>query len=116
MLLSLILLIPLLAGLLCLVTNSRSWWERLNLAAFGSVAGLSIQLATKIAAQGPVSALNGFLRADALSGLVIGLTGFVSLACAIYAVGYFRRDERESRISVGQLRQYYVLTPLFVCA
>src|SRR5205823_5180285 len=45
-----------------------------------------------------------------------GLTGFVSLVCAIYAVGYFRRDESEGRVTQAQLRHYYVLTPLFVCA
>ena len=65
---------------------------------------------------GAVTALDGFLRADALSALVIGLTAFVALVCAIYAVGYFRRDLSEGRITEPQLRHYYVLTPLFVSA
>jgi hydrogenase-4 component F len=60
--------------------------------------------------------MGGFLRADALSALVVGLTAFVALVCAIYAVGYFRRDLSEGRITEPQLRHYYVLTPLFVCA
>ena len=64
----------------------------------------------------PVTALGGFLRADALSAVVIGLTAFVALACAIYAIGYFRRDLQEGRITEAQLRHYYVLTPLFVFA
>ena len=63
-----------------------------------------------------MTALGGFLRADALSALVIGLTAFVGLACSIYAVGYFRRDQQEGRITEAQLRHYYVLTPLFVFA
>ena len=46
-----------------------------------------------------MTALGGFLRADALSALVIGLTAFVALVCAIYAVGYFRRDLSEGRIT-----------------
>ena len=46
---------------------------------------------------------------------MIGLTAFVALVCAIYAVGYFRRDLREGRITEAQLRHYYVLAPLFVC-
>jgi len=45
---------------------------------------------------------------------VIGLTAFVALTCGIYAVGYLRRDRRDGRITVAQLRRYYVLTPLFV--
>jgi hydrogenase-4 component F len=116
MILLLLLLIPLCAGLLCLATNSRAWWERLNLAAFALVAGLAFKVADDVAAHGTLSALAGFLRADALSALVIGLTAFVSLVCAIYAVGYFRRDESDGRVTHAQLRHYYVLTPLFVSA
>jgi hydrogenase-4 component F len=116
MTLLLLLLAPLLAGLFCLATNSRAWWERLNLGAFAIVAGLAFKVAGDVAAHGTITALGGFLRADALSALVLGLTGFVSLVCAIYAVGYFRRDERAGRVTHAQLRRYYVLTPLFVCA
>jgi len=114
--LMLLLLVPLVAGLLCLATNSRAWWERLNLGAFAVVAGLTFKVAGDVVAHGTVTALGGFLRADALSALVLALTGFVSLVCAIYAVGYFRRDERDGRVTHAQLRRYYVLTPLFVCA
>ena len=116
MLLTLLLLVPLLAGLLCLAAPSRAWWERLNLAAFAVVAGLAFRVAGAVAEQGHVSELGGFLRADALSALVIGLIGFVALVCAIYAVGYFRHDARAGKITDAQLRHYYVLTPLFVAA
>ena len=116
MMLLLLLLVPLGAGLLCLATSSRAVWERLNLVAFAAVAGLVFKVAGDVASQGTVSALGGFLRADALSALVLALTGFVSLVCAVYAVGYFRRDEREGSVTHAQLRRYYVLTPLFVCA
>ena len=44
----------------------------------------------QVAQHGEATALNGLLRADALSALVLGLTAFVALATAIYAVGYFR--------------------------
>ena len=119
MLLTLLLLVPLTAGLLCLATRSRVWWERLNLLAFTIIAGLAVLLGLDVAAfgeHGAVTALDGFLRADALSALVIGLTAFVGLVCAIYAVGYFRRDLIEGRITERQLRHYYVLAPLFVFA
>ena len=109
-------LIPLVAGLLCLVTRSRAGWEALNLAAFAAVAGLSLKIAGDVTAQGAIVALNGWLRADAWSALVLVLTAFVALVCAIYAVGYFRRDERDGRVSHPQLRRYYALTPLFVGA
>src|ERR1019366_6536879 len=114
--LMLLLIVPLAAGLLCFATNSRAGWERLNLGAFVVVAGLAFKVAGDVAAQGTVIALGGFLRADALSALVLILISFVSLVCSIYAVGYFRRDESAGKITRAQLRRYYVLTPLFVGA
>src|SRR5579872_6257612 len=116
MILVLLLTVPLIAGLLCLATQSRLWWERLNLWAFAIVAGLAGSIAMRVTRMGKVSALNGFLQADALSAVVIGLTAFVALVCSVYAVGYFRRDQEQGRITAKQLRHYYVLTPLFVCA
>jgi hydrogenase-4 component F len=112
----LLIVLPVLGGLLCLLTHERRWWERLNLAAFTGTAFLALRICNHVLEHGRETALNGFLRADALSALVIGLTAFVALACAIYAVGYFRRDELERRITRPQLRQYYFLTPLFVAA
>jgi hydrogenase-4 component F len=114
MTLILLLLVPLCAGLLCLVTRSRRSWERLNLAAFALLVPLAIKVGADVLAGGPVSTLDGFLRADALSALVIGLNVFVSLLCGIYSIGYFRADLSAGRIDDAQLRRYYVLTPLFV--
>jgi hydrogenase-4 component F len=116
MTLILLVLIPLLAGLLCLATHSRLLWERLNLLAFGVIAALSVAIGIDVAENGKTVALGGFLRADSLSALVVGLTAFVALGCGIYAVGYFRRDLKEGRITEAQLRHYYLLTPIFVSA
>ncbi len=116
MALMLLLLIPVCASLLCLVARARESWERLNLAAFALLIPVALKIAADVMERGPVSAFDGFLRADALSALVIGLSTFVALACAVYAVGYFRADARAGRITDAQLRHYYVLTPLFVAA
>src|SRR5215472_6893355 len=110
-------LLPLLAALFCLGTKSRCLWERVNLLTFALVAGLTLRTAATVGtAHHPISALNGFLRVDALSALVLCLTAFVSLLCLIYAVGYFRQEEQNQQLSGSQLRHYYVLTPLFVAA
>jgi hydrogenase-4 component F len=114
MTLILLLLVPLLAGLLCLVTRSRESWERINLLAFVLLVPLALKVCADVLERGSVTALGGFLRADALSALVIGLTAFVALVCGIYAVGYFRHDARSGHVTDAQLRHYYVLTPLFV--
>jgi hydrogenase-4 component F len=88
----------------------------LNLAGFAGVAVLAGFLGYNVVNGGPVSALNGFLYADALSALVVGLTAFVALVCAMYAIGYFRQDEYAGRVTPRQLRRYYGLTPFFVFA
>ena len=114
MILTLLLVVPLCGGLLCLTTNSRSAWERIHLAAFAAVAAMAIKLGADVLREGTVSALGGFLRADALSALVVGLTGFVALVFSFYAVGYLRHDVAARRITDVQLRRYYLLTPMFV--
>jgi hydrogenase-4 component F len=116
MVLILLLIVPLLTGLACLKIRKQQWWERLNLLGSTIVAVLAVVLALEVTREHRVTGLGGFLQADALSVLVIGLTSFVALVCAIYAIGYFRRDQREGRVTEKQLRHYYVLTPLFVCA
>lgn len=114
--LTLLLVIPFTAGLLCLATRSRPWWEGLHLLAFTAVAALAGVIGYEVARTGVITALDGFFRVDALSALVIGLTAFVALACAIYSVGFFRRDQRDGRVNNRQLRHYYALSPLFVSA
>jgi len=114
MTLLLLLLVPMCGGLLCLAARSRASWERLNLLAFALLVPLALKLIADVLSRGSVSALDGFFRADALSALVVGLTVFVALVCAIYSVGYFRAEERAGLIGLAQLRRYYVLTPIFV--
>lgn len=116
MLLSTIVLLPLLAGGLCLLTSSRRWWEGLNLAAFGAVAMLTMVLAARVLANGSVTTLDGFLRADALSALVLAATALVALVSALYGVGFLRREEEAGRVNRGQVRRFYALTPVFVGA
>jgi len=114
MLLTLLALLPLLTGLICWPLRQRVVLERLNLLAVATVAGLAVWLGAEVLARGAVEAFGGFLRVDALSALVVCLTAFVALACAIYAVGYLREEERAGRINARLSHRYYVLTPIFV--
>ncbi len=111
-----LLLVPLATGLVCAFVRARRLLEWLNLAGFVGVACLAGRLVAEVLANGSVSAFNDFLFADALSALVVGLTAFVALACGIYAVGYFHRDEQTGRATARQIRRYYRLTPWFVFA
>lgn len=114
MLLTLLVLVPLLTGLVCWPLRERAVLERLSLLAFAVVAALAMWLGAQVLTRGTVEAFGGFLRVDALSMLIIGLTAFVALACAIYAVGYLREEERTGKINARLLHRYYVLTPIFV--
>jgi hydrogenase-4 component F len=119
-----LLAIPLVTSLLAFFVRKRAAMERVNLAAFAAVLCLAAMLAAQVLRRGSVSLWNGFFYADALSALVVLLTSFVSLVCSVYAVGYFRQDEKsgvfqekseqQSLLVVPKLREYYSLTPLFV--
>jgi hydrogenase-4 component F len=119
-----LLIVPLVAGPLAFFLRRRSDREAVNLAAFAVLLGLAAALGVRVLRSGPVSLWNGFFYADALSSLVVLLTSFVALVCSIYAVGYFRHDERNGVFQEGEelggghavnkLREYYALTPLFV--
>jgi len=68
--------------------------ELVNLAAFAILLGLAAAVSCPGASQRPGFTLGWVLYADALSALVVLLSAFVSLVCSIYAVGYFRHEER----------------------
>jgi hydrogenase-4 component F len=98
--------------------------EVVNLAAFAILLCLAAGLGVQVLRSGPVSLWEGFFYADDLSALIVLLSAFVALVCSIYAVGYFRHDEKNGVFQEGEevsggravykLREYYALTPLFV--
>ena len=116
MTLVLLLLAPLVEAAACALLFSRQWMERISVASAAVNLILAALLVRAVARYQSVSAFDGFLYADALSALVVVLTAFVAFVCAIYAVGYFRADFEKQVITVGRLKEYYVLTPLFIFA
>lgn len=116
MTLLLLLLAPLLEAAACGLLRSRQWMERVSVISAAINLVLSVLLVRNVARFHSVTAFEGFLYADALSALVVALTAFVSFVCAIYAVGYFRTDLEKQNITLGRLKEYYILTPLFVFA
>jgi hydrogenase-4 component F len=126
MILLCLLIVPLAAGPLAFFLRRRRVMELVNLAAFAILLGLAAVLGAQVLRSGPVSLWDGFFYADALSALVVLLSAFVSLVCSIYAVGYFRHEERSGvlqeaeevggQFAVDKLREYYALMPLLVFA
>src|SRR5262245_14701014 len=116
-----LLLVPLAASGFTALTKGRRAMEIIHLgSAVGSFVA-AILLASEVLSHGSSSWGSGFLFADHLSALVVLLTAFVYLACAPYAIGYFRADERNQVFGsegagskhLAKLYKYYVLTPLF---
>src|SRR5437016_1162117 len=116
MVLLLILLLPLGGGLLCIAIRSARLLEMINLIISVGLVLLAGVVGQQVLAEQAIGAFNGFLYADNLSALVVGLTAFVSLVSSIYAVGYFRRDLASGRITLTQSQRYYRLTPFFIFA
>jgi hydrogenase-4 component F len=121
-----LLIVPLAAGPVAFFLRRRHLMEVVNLAAFAIQLGLAAVLVGQVLRGGPVALWDGFFYADALSALVVLLSAFVSLVCSIYAVGYFRHEERSGvlqqaeevggRLTVDKLREYYALMPFLVFA
>src|SRR5690242_8345737 len=108
-----LLIVPLLAGLTCLLLRSHRLMSLLNVVAFGGVLCLGIQLLRQVLAARVVSECDEFFRADALSAWMVLLIGVVSLGSALYAGQYFRRDLASGAVSAGRVKEFFVLTPLF---
>ena len=113
LLLTPILIVPVLAGLLCLVVRPPRVMATLGVLAFGTTLGLGIALVHQVLARGVVTEWHEFLCADALSAWMVLLISVVSLATSLYAGRYFHRDVAAGVITAGRVREFFVLTPLF---
>src|ERR1035437_10045400 len=116
MLLTSILCVPLLVGLLCLIARPRVLLEALNIAGFTATLALGVKLVQAVLAQpgGAVTEWKELLRADALSAWMVLLISVVSLSTSLYAVHYFRGHLAIGTLTARRVREFYVLTPIFV--
>ena len=80
------------------------------------VAALAAYAYPTIAASiaGPVSAVGGAFSMDALSGYIMGLVIFLSLASAIYSISYLEHELEAGLIDLRGMRRYYGLLHLFI--
>jgi len=83
-----ILILPLAAGVVCLVIPARPAAAVTAVSGIASF-GLVLTLVPE-AAHGDLSELSGYLRADAVSVIFLLATGFLYGAVAVYAAGYLK--------------------------
>src|SRR5437879_4529664 len=112
---TLILIVPAVAGLFCLLARSRRAMEVANMAAFAVTVGLGVHLLGEVLARPEhvVTQCEEFFRADALSAWMVLLISIVSLGSSLYAGRYFRRDLAAGMVTPGRIKEFFVLTPIF---
>ena len=113
MLLTFLIVIPLLAGLLCLLARPQRVMQWLNVLGFAIALALGLRLFQQVLANTVVTEWNGFLYADALSAWMVLLISVVSLGASLYARRYFRRDLAAGAVTPGRVKEFFVLTPVF---
>ncbi|HEV2391317.1 MAG TPA: proton-conducting transporter membrane subunit [Verrucomicrobiae bacterium] len=113
MLLIPILAFPAAAVLLCLLTSSRRLMEWIDIGAFAGTVAFGFLLLREVLARQVVTECQEFFRADALSAWMVLMISVVSLATALYAGRYFRADLASGVVSGAQVKEFFVLTPLF---
>ncbi|MCU0784465.1 MAG: hydrogenase 4 subunit F [Verrucomicrobia bacterium] len=113
-LLALLIFVPFAAGLACLLVRSRRVMSGLGGLACLTTLALGIALLQQVLDRGVVTEWNEFLCADALSAWMVLLISTVSLATLLYAGRYFERDLAAKVVTPGRVREFFVLTPLFV--
>jgi hydrogenase-4 component F len=110
-----LLFVPAGAALGCSLARSRRMMAALGVLAFGLTLAGGVALLRRVAAGGVVTEWAGFLRADALSAWMVVLISVVSLATSVYAGRYFQRDLAAGAVTLGQMKEFFILTPLFGC-
>jgi hydrogenase-4 component F len=110
-----LLFVPAGAALGCSLVRSRRVMSAAGILAFGLTLAVGVALLRRVAAGGAVTEGGEFLRADALSAWMVVLISVVSLATSIYAGRYFQRDLAAGAVTEWQVKEFFILTPLFGC-
>lgn len=87
-----------------------------SVVAAAAVLGGGGVLAAGVLADGPVDALAGVVRVDALSAFMVLVIGAVSLLATAYGVSYIDRELAHGHTTPDRARTYAVLVQLFIAA
>ncbi len=110
-----LILAPLLAFFVCLLSYRREVLEYTTLAGAVMSAGAALMLAPSVAFSGPLSALSIF-TIDSLGAIGILLTAIIGLAVVAYSIGYLREETKRGFVTSHQVRLYFVLLNIFIAA
>ncbi|OHX11932.1 hydrogenase [Chromobacterium amazonense] len=111
--------IPLAASALCagsrLAGEACAWLaSTLHLASVSLLLALSLAACAEVVSGGPLEALDGWLRVDALGALFLALIGVLGFATGLYAVGYMRHELQHGEVGPERLAGFYAIFQLFL--
>lgn len=116
MILLLLLIIPFVAGLICLATRRRSVMDAATVLAAVALLVTGVAIAVQVLRHGPISAFGRFLYVDALSAVVVLVIVIVCFTTSIFSTGYMRYQREEAVLGGHPLEGYYVLFHAFLLA
>lgn len=111
---TLLYLVPLITGLLCLLPQQSDWLGRIQCVGMLVLCGIGVVLIQHIIASGSLHAWGGWIYLDALSGLMILLICLLSFVASIYASGYMVNEVEERIDNLWKLKGFYGLLNLFI--
>ncbi len=106
-------LVPVASGLLMLLARDRRLLHALDLASASAVAALVLALGRAVMSSGPLRGAS-VLAADAVTVVFLSLIALLTVATAIYTVGWMRHEVADGRIPQGRLPAYFALVQAFV--
>jgi len=113
-----LLVTPLMASLVAVLANwigraARPALEIAHMLGVTAVLILVLIVAGQVLASGEVSALNHWLRVDALGAIFVVIVGLVGFLAGLYSIGYTRHDLEIGEMDTGRLIAYYGLFHFF---
>jgi len=108
--------VPLLAAAVSGLAGWRPWVGWVGVAAAGGVTAGSVWIAVRVLDGGPVSGLEGLLRADALSAFWLVVIGVVAVLATWFGVGYIAAELADGHTTASGARVYSSLVQLFLAA
>jgi hydrogenase-4 component F len=109
----LILLIPVVTAVICYLLKSPKLVGYVSLAGAVALAFVAFPVIISVIST-PAEMMNGVLYMDALSGYIMALVIFLSLASAVYSIEYLEHEMKVGLTSARGIRRYYTLLHLFI--
>ncbi len=108
-----ILLIPIITAIVCYAVKKARLIGYVSLV---GIIALAVRAYPLVAASlgGPVAAMGGALSMDALSGYIMALVIFLSIASAVYSISYLEHELETGLTDLRGVRRYYGLLHLFI--